>query len=817
MLRTCRFFALIATLLIACTGLAEPTLHFWMVGAGLEDQELYTRLGNEFEKTEHVKVSFLPLPWGSFKFKYLTAMAAGLPPDVGITNNGGPYDYGIVSGVVDLRTEFPDRVKELEDRYYPATLPLGSIGNHLYGVPFDTTTPIIFYRTDTFQKLGLSPPTTISEYNHVLNVLDANGYMTYFEFPSTAAWSLSMYTMPYGKSSVHMDAQGKPTVDWLDPLYQKGVVEALNLWWMHLSPGQNLNGGGGGVFAADNIGTATPVYVAVTDTFTELHINKPALDGHWAMATWPIADGGKPYNIMAGTSLVIFRDAKLKKAAFDWIMFLTSMPVQHEIVLDHLSRGENSSCFFSTVRQAYEPSNDAFWNSEPKLQAEHDLVDVYKKVLPSFNTQQGVPGSEDVGPLEQNFLDSVGSFIQSRQDEIAARHGISRREVIEAFGQGKYQDEYNTLENDIRDKVASGYKDLAPKAMEIFAKESGEGAFYADVSSHFAEAQAAPDALKVAKWVALLIFVGYVAFAVGPKKNRANLISYLLIAPPLALSLIFVFIPAAVALYISFTKYHPVLPLSAARWNGIDNYREVIGNGDLPASLWRTGLYAVVTVPIGMVVSLVFAFLLNNRLRAQRWWRFIFFSPMVTGVVSIALIFTLLLLDSQLGWLNALLLDWHWVKDPIQFLTSEKFFLPSVMALAIWQGLAFSILVFLAGLQQVPEEQFEAAEMDGAGQVRKFWNVAVPGIRPQVFFMLVLGVIGSFQVFDTIYTLAGKSGGASARFGPEDAGQTVVPLLYHYGFESFEMGKAAAVAYVLFVITILITMIQLWLHRRGEV
>jgi len=88
MLRTCRFFALIATLLIACTGLAEPTLHFWMVGAGLEDQELYTRLGNEFEKTEHVKVSFLPLPWGSFKFKYLTAMAAGLPPDVGITDVG---------------------------------------------------------------------------------------------------------------------------------------------------------------------------------------------------------------------------------------------------------------------------------------------------------------------------------------------------------------------------------------------------------------------------------------------------------------------------------------------------------------------------------------------------------------------------------------------------------------------------------------------------------------------------------------------------------------------------------------------------------
>jgi multiple sugar transport system permease protein len=220
---------------------------------------------------------------------------------------------------------------------------------------------------------------------------------------------------------------------------------------------------------------------------------------------------------------------------------------------------------------------------------------------------------------------------------------------------------------------------------------------------------------------------------------------------------------------------------------------------------------------VGIALSLVFAYLLNAKLRAQRWWRFLYFAPMVTGVVSVALIFSLLFLDSKLGLINAALLKFGLIKDPILFLSSDRTFLPCVMALAIWQGLAFTILIFLAGLQQIPQEMYEAAEMDGAGEIGRFWNIAVPGLRPQVFFVTVLGCIGGLQVFDTIYTLAGKSGGASARFGPNDAGETVVPLLYHYGFETFEMGKSSAVAYVLFVLILVLTMVQLRLYRRGEI
>ncbi|MBZ0213821.1 MAG: sugar ABC transporter permease, partial [Nitrospirae bacterium] len=258
------------------------------------------------------------------------------------------------------------------------------------------------------------------------------------------------------------------------------------------------------------------------------------------------------------------------------------------------------------------------------------------------------------------------------------------------------------------------------------------------------------------------------------------------------------------------------LPLSTAQAVGLRNFQELFDSGDLGGALSWTLKYVVWTLPTGIVLSLLFAYLLNTRLAGQRLWRFLYFSPLVTSVVSVALIFSQLFLFGPQGWLNAALLSLGWIKDPVPFLLSEHTFLDCVIVLAIWHGLAFTILVFLAGLQQVPNQLFEAAHLDGAGATSRFWHVALPGIRPQVFFVTVLGVIGSFQVFETIYTLAGKGGDAGARFGPNDAALTVVPLIFHKGFEAMEMGKAAAAAYVLFVLVLALTLVQVLVYQRGD-
>lgn len=809
-----------ALFLLAITAISRgsnPALRFWAVSGSPDDVAMYDRLAADFERKTHVKVNVTSLPWGNFSFKYFTSMAAGLPPDIGITNLGGPFDYGSVGGLVDLRAEFPEESAKLAARFNPNLLKMFTVDGRLYGLPNDATTLLLYYRTDLFERLGLQAPKTWSELDATIAALEGKGYQYYFGFTNGAQWAVPMlFTMAFGYPGVHLDAAGNPEVDWQQPKYQKAVLEALNLWYMHDSPGKDLGGRALGLFAANEPGRAVPLMLDLPAVAEQLHITQPGLDGKWAIAPWPKADNGVRQNVYGGTCYVIFRESKMKHEAFKWLQFLNTVDSQRKIVLDHLGRGENADFIVPTLRDIWEPENDSFW-ARPELARSTILHQALAEALPSLHGLEGVHGSTETSRLEANLLDSMGSFIQDQLTSTATRLGVSRSQLIQGFGRGEWQAEHARIESAIANRLAAGYKAIARQAETILKEQTRKyRTGFGDALQSLPIKRHSLDALTVAKFVAGTIVLVGAGAAIGIGRFRKHLVSYTFVAVPLALALVFVFVPAAVALYLSFTQYHPVLPLSTAKWVGIQNYAEIVKSGDLMASLGRTFYYTVITVPIGILISLVFAYLLNAKLRAQRLWRFVYFAPLVTTVVSVALIFSQLFLSAKQGWMNGLLLRLGLLKDPIPFLTSERSFLNCVIALATWQGLAFTILVFLAGLQQIPSEQFEAADVDGAGAVRKFWKIAVPGIRPQVFFVAVLGAIGGMQVFETIYTLANKSGDAGARFGPNDSGLTVVPLLYHYGFETFEMGKASAVAYVLFVLILLITAFQMRVFRRGD-
>ncbi len=795
----------------------QNTLHFWAVTGTVQDADMYRRMAVSFEKKTGVKVEVTPLGWGNFKMKYFAAMAAGLPPDVGITNLGGPFDYGSVGGLVDFRADFPKESKQLEAQFPPRLLKSLEIGDHLYGVPTDLSTLVLFYRTDIFKQLGLSVPKTWSQLNDTISALEGAGYQYYFGFTNGSQWALSIYTMPYGLADVSLDPKGKPIVPWTDPNYEKGVMEALSLWNLHISPGKDLGGRAIGMFASNDKDTCVPLMLDLPATASQIQITQPQLNGKWAMAPWPRADDGKAYNVMGGTSYVLFRQSKMKKEAMEWLLYINSPEMQQEITLDHLQRGENSNFFVSAASDLWSPKGDSFWN-RPELKDSAQLRDVLRQVYPTFLTLESVHGTDQAGRLEGDMLDSMATFCDDQLQAAADKANLSKSAVIRNWGQGKMLDVKQQVYSAVKSKLEAEYAEITPQGLAMVQEETQKyQERYGNIINHLDQAQKAGDALEVAKICAGLIFGICVLAVITQKKLRKYWLSYVFVAVPLALALIFVFVPALVALYLSFTAYHPVLPLSTARWTGLSNYWDIIHSGDLVASLKKTLFYTAATLPIGILLALGFAYLLNTKLRLQKLWRFFYFSPLVTGVVSIALIFSQLFLGARQGWLNSALLSLHLIKDPIPFLTSERTFLYCVIVLAIWQGLAFTVLVFLAGFQQVPNELFEAANVDGASALRRFWNIAVPGVRPQVFFVSVLGIIGSFQVFEIIYVLADKSGNADARFGPNDAGQTVVPLLYHYGFETFEMGKSAAVAYVLFLIILAITAVQLKIYRRGEI
>jgi ABC-type sugar transport system permease subunit/ABC-type glycerol-3-phosphate transport system substrate-binding protein len=777
---------------------------------------MFRKLADDFERKQGIKVEVTPLAWGNFATKYFAAMAAGLPPDIGVTNLGGPFDYGSVGGLVDLREDFKSEIGLLESNYPQNILGMFTSGQKLFGVPSDLSTLAVYYRTDIFQKLNLTPPKTWSELNQCIATLEANGYRFYFGWTAGSQWADELYTLPYGLPRYEMSTDGIPKTNWNNPGYQKGILEAMRLWNMHDSPGRDLGSRAIGMFRSNDPGTAVALMVDLNSVAGQISETAPDLAGKWGVVPWPHADDGKPYNVMGGTTYVIFRKSKKKREAWEWLKYLNTLDAQRIMILDRAHRGDDSTLMISPVQSVWSPENDSFW-ARPELEGEHSLQRVIAKVLPTLKTTPDIHGSVEASRLEANLLDKMGTSIHDRLDALANQNNISRTELIRRFGAGTMEKERLGLENEIAAKLKTDYAEITPQAEALLRDGTAHyaeryGRIVADLPAY----EGRWNILDTAKVVAFGVLLVLATFVVALPQNRKHLISYVFVATPLLLAIIFVFVPAVTALYLSFTDYHPVLPLATARWIGVANYVDVGRSGDLTASIGHTLYYALFTLPIGILLSLMFAYLLNSHLRGERYWRFLYFSPLVTSVVSIALIFTQLFLAGRQGWLNALLLQLGLVRDPVPFLTSEHTFLNCVVVLAIWHGLAFTILVFLAGLQQIPLERYEAASVDGAGPLRQFWNIAVPGLRPQIFFVTVLGFMGAFQVFETIYTLAGKSGDAGARFGPNDSALTLVPLIYHTGFETFEMGKSSAIAYVLFALILALTVVQIQYYRRKE-
>lgn len=803
-------------LLLPAAANARPSLNFWAVGSTATDVRMYRRLADDFEHKSGIHVEITPLAWGNFATKYFASMAAGLPPDIGVTNLGGPFDYGTVGGLVDLRTEFKGEIEPLIAQFPAQLLPQYTVGDRLYGLPSDLSTLVLIYRTDIFQKLGLRAPRTWSELDRTIGTLEANGYRYYFGFTYNTNWSMNLYTIPYGLPEFVYGPDGKPKCNWTDPRYQKGAMEAMRLWNLHDSPGKDLESRIVGMFRANEPGIAVPLMLDLPNTAGRFEQLAPEIDGKWDMAPWPKADDGAPYNVMGGTTYVIFRKSNRKRQAFQWLKYLNTLESQRVMIRDRANRGDESGLMISPIKGIWGPGNDAFWR-EPLFKKYLSTQRVIAQVYPTFRTVPVIHGSTEAGRISSNLIDRMTTFCRDRLDELARSKNISRTELFKRMGAGTMEPERLALEKKVADRLRQEYAAEAPKAEEALrTKTQHYAARYGNIIDELPKYEGQWSLLDTVKWSAagaLILLAGAVLLW---GRTRRHLASYLFVAPPLVLAVIFVFVPAVTAFYLSFTDYHPVLPLATARWVGTQNYAEVASSGDLSASIRRTLTFVAGTLPISICIALVFAYLLNAKLRGERYWRFLYFSPLVTSVVSISLIFSQLFLGGPQGWINGLLLKFGLIRDPIPFLTSEHTFLSCVIVVGIWHGLAFTILVLLAGLQQIPEQLYEAASVDGAGAVRQFWHIAIPGLRPQIFFLTVLGLIGGFQVFESIYTLINKSGDAAARFGPNDSALTMVPLVYHTGFETFEMGKSAAIAYVLFALILVVTMLQLRFYRRRE-
>ena len=287
------------------------------------------------------------------------------------------------------------------------------------------------------------------------------------------------------------------------------------------------------------------------------------------------------------------------------------------------------------------------------------------------------------------------------------------------------------------------------------------------------------------------------------RQKKDWIAAYIFIAPVTIGLLIFYVWPFIQNFWFSFND---VNKLNMATFCGLDNYKKLFEEPDLMLALKNTILYAVITVPIGLFISLLLATLLNSKIKGKGIYRTIYFLPSITMAAAVALVWKLIF-NGDYGILNTVL-EFFGVEGK-RWLTDPSTALFCVMMVGIWSGAGYNMIILLAGMQGVSNSYYEAAEIDGAGPVQKFFKITIPLVSPTIFFVTITGLIGAFQVFDTLYMMIDIDKNPAF-----NAVKTTNVLFYQNAFTYGYKGYAAAISIFMFVIIMIITAIQLWGQKK---
>jgi multiple sugar transport system permease protein len=289
-------------------------------------------------------------------------------------------------------------------------------------------------------------------------------------------------------------------------------------------------------------------------------------------------------------------------------------------------------------------------------------------------------------------------------------------------------------------------------------------------------------------------------------RRREALFGFLFITPAVVGFIVFVAGPILASLYLSLTEFKII---SAPRWTGLSNYINLAKDPIFWQSFKVTVLYAALSLPLSLVLSLGLAVLMNQKLKGIAFWRTVYYLPAVISGVAVAVLWRWIL-NPEFGLLNVLL-KYIGVRGP-NWLQDTRTALPSLVGISLW-AIGGSMVIYLSGLQSIPTELYEAAEIDGATSWHRFRHVTLPLLSPVIFFNVVMGLIASFQWFTEPFIMT--------RGGPSQATLSYMLNLYNNAFQFFKMGYASAMAWVLFVLVLLLTLAvfrssPMWVHYEAE-
>jgi multiple sugar transport system permease protein len=293
------------------------------------------------------------------------------------------------------------------------------------------------------------------------------------------------------------------------------------------------------------------------------------------------------------------------------------------------------------------------------------------------------------------------------------------------------------------------------------------------------------------------------------REIRREWTAYLFNAPGLITFAIFVVYSVYTSFVLSFHEWNILEPEKP--FVGLDNYREVMQDESFWDAVGHSIYFVLGSVPATMAIALGLALLLNTKIRGLGLFRTAYYLPVITPLVIAAIIWKWVY-NGDFGVLNFYLLQLNIIDEPIQWLGDRTWAMPAVIVMNIWKGVGFNMVVYLAGLQAIPAEYYEAAEVDGAGPLQQFRRITLPLVAPTTFFLLVINTIGSMKAFDQIFVMT--QGGPP---GPGGATTTVVYYIYTTAFKFFRMGYASALAYTLFLLMFVVSFAQFrWYLKRVE-
>jgi multiple sugar transport system permease protein len=305
---------------------------------------------------------------------------------------------------------------------------------------------------------------------------------------------------------------------------------------------------------------------------------------------------------------------------------------------------------------------------------------------------------------------------------------------------------------------------------------------------------------------------GAVTTATAPNRRRGlgsrmwrERSAYLFLAPGLVIFSTFTLAALGFAIYLSFHRWSIIEPEKP--FVGLDNYRDVLEDDRFQESILNTAYFTGASVPLTMLIGLMLAVLLNQPIRLRAIFRVAYYLPVVTPFVVSAILWKWLY-NGDFGLFNYYLMKGHIIDEPLLWLSSQNLAMPAVIIMSVWAGVGFSMVIYLAGLQSIPEELYESAKLDGAGTLARLWHITIPMLRPTTLFLLVMGIITSLQVFTQIFVMT--SG------GPVNKTTTMVYYMYLWAFKYYDMGYASTLAFILFLMLLVFTALQIRLFRAAD-